>query len=145
MHEQIGRGYSFGKAARTGNLQPIRMPLHIHRAEATVIAMEQGIEQRLAEGAARIVGHRHTNEPNLHLALLRARIEARLHRLGQFKQRQAEKLVDPHISIRRQYLKRRLVRRQVPLQLCQPTKQQQACHVRHQFAVCGFPQTTRRA
>lgn len=105
------------------------MPLHIHRAEATVIAMEQGIEQRLAEGAARIVGHRHTNEPNPHLALLRARIEARLHRLGQFKQRQAENSLT-RTSASAVSTKRRLVRRQVPFQTCPPTEQQQACHVR---------------
>jgi len=86
--------HALGESSRIGDHDVIVMPLDMHRSQAGVIPMDQGVGDRLAEGAFGVFRNTYAEKSHHDLFFLIACSEPLQDLLHGPQQRPAEKLVD---------------------------------------------------
>ena len=109
-HQQIVQAHARREAAGVRDFQPVLPPLHVHGAQARVIAVNQGVGQSFPERALGIIGRPDASHAHEDLLLAVSSAKARGHLLHDAQQRPAKKIVDLHLFVG-QRLERHLVRR----------------------------------
>lgn len=95
----VGRD-AINEAAGIREQQIVRMPLDVNGAELGEIAVQEGVEQRLAKGDAAVVRDGQADHAHEGFLFFHAGVEAFLNLLNGFQERFAEEIVHADIGTR---------------------------------------------